>query len=331
MEERIMDLRQLEAFAAVMSAGSLTAAGQLLGRSQSAVSRLIQDLETEIGYVLFARSRPCVTPSEKGLLFYEEVQRMLGGLQQIRVRSEEIARGENRPVRIAATAALASGLLPHALRQLQQTPGVVLPRRVSIQSLMPEHVVQSVVNGTADIGLTSLPIQSHGTHIHWIAEVSCVIALPKNHPLAKKKVVALASLGNASMITMADPYRLKHRLDQALAEKNIHPSRYIETNSTVNALTLVRSQMGISIIEPVTVLGGTSDEVAVRPIDTHIPFLFGVITAQNQVPGDYVMGVIDSLKNQAGLHLPHLVAHDPQDFAAALASLYSLPKDRKTS
>ena len=321
-----MDLRQLEAFAAVMSAGSLTAAGQLLGRSQSAISRLVQDLEAEIGYILFTRSRPCVTPSEKGLLFYEEVQRTLSGLQQIRIRSEEIGRGENRPVRIAATAALASGLLPHALRQMHGAKAADLPGRLWVQSLMPEHVVKSVVSGRVDVGITSLPIQSHGTHIHWIAEVSCVIALAKGHPLARHKIISLASLGDTPIITMADPFRLKHRLDQALAEKEIHPSRTIETNSTLNALTLVRSNMGISIIEPVTILGGSMDDVVIRPIDTHIPYLFGAITARGQVSSDYVKDLVESLKKQAHLRLANLIEHDPQDLTAALGSLYSLPE-----
>ena len=52
-----MEIRQLEAFAAVYSAGSVTAAGRLLDRSQPMVSRQIQDLEHELGFTLFAMER----------------------------------------------------------------------------------------------------------------------------------------------------------------------------------------------------------------------------------------------------------------------------------
>ena len=109
-----MELRQLEAFAAVMSTGSVTAAGKLLGRSQPAISRLIQDLEAEIGYALFTRAGPRVSPTEQGFLLYEDVEHTLISLRQIRTRAEEIARGEARPLRLAATSALAAGLLPDA-------------------------------------------------------------------------------------------------------------------------------------------------------------------------------------------------------------------------
>ena len=47
-----MDLRQLESFVAVMSAGSITTAARMLNRSQPAVSRAIQELEAEIGFEL---------------------------------------------------------------------------------------------------------------------------------------------------------------------------------------------------------------------------------------------------------------------------------------
>ena len=93
-----MELRQLEAFAAVMSTGSVTAAGRLLGRSQPAISRLLQELEAEIGYALFSRSGPRVTPTEQGFLLYEDVERALAGMRQIRERAGEIARPGPAPL-----------------------------------------------------------------------------------------------------------------------------------------------------------------------------------------------------------------------------------------
>ena len=44
-----MEPRQLEAFAAVMSTGSVTGAARLLARSQPAITRLVQELEAEVG------------------------------------------------------------------------------------------------------------------------------------------------------------------------------------------------------------------------------------------------------------------------------------------
>ena len=64
-----MEIRQLEAFAAVLTAGSVTAAGRLLDRSQPVVSRQVQELEQALGFNLFLRTRPQVTLTEKGREF----------------------------------------------------------------------------------------------------------------------------------------------------------------------------------------------------------------------------------------------------------------------
>lgn len=61
MHSNPLEVRQLEAFAAVMSAGSITEAARLLGRSQPAVTRLIQDLEADTGDALPHRSGPRIS------------------------------------------------------------------------------------------------------------------------------------------------------------------------------------------------------------------------------------------------------------------------------
>ena len=115
-----MDLRQLEAFAAVMSAGSVTGAGQMLGRSQPTITRLIQELEQELGFALFERSGPKVTPTHKAFMMTAEVESALQGVRHVRQRAVNIARDENLSLRLVATPALAAGLLPPALARLPQ-------------------------------------------------------------------------------------------------------------------------------------------------------------------------------------------------------------------
>ncbi|MEC4600822.1 LysR family transcriptional regulator, partial [Burkholderia vietnamiensis] len=110
-----MELHQLEAFSAVMSAGSVTGAGELLGRSQPAVTRQIQELEADLGYALFDRHGPRVTPTRRAFLLYDEVERSLVGLRAIEARARALGDETAEPVRIAATPSLAAALVPAAL------------------------------------------------------------------------------------------------------------------------------------------------------------------------------------------------------------------------
>lgn len=311
-----MELRQLEAFAAVMSTGSVTAAGRLLGRSQPAISRLLQELEAEIGYALFARSGPRVTPTEQGFLLYDDVERALSSLRQIRDRAEEIARGQAQPLLLAATSALAAGLVPDALKRIE--PHANLAPRIELRSASPERVVHAVLSGAAQLGATSLPLEHRGLTVHWIGQAPCVVALPENDPAARHEVVPVAELAGRRVITMANPYRLRRRLDAALG----HAAGAIETNSSINALAAVRAGLGVSVLEPITAYGAPMAGVAIRPIDLDIPFFFGVITSQSQPLTPACQAMADALAQAAAQLLPGFVLHDAGQHGALLQSIY---------
>lgn len=316
-----MELRQLEAFAAVMSTGSVTGAARLLARSQPAVSRLVQELEAEIGYALFTRHGPRVTPSEQGFLLYEDVERALGGLQQIHLRAAEIARGNAQPLVLAATSALAVGLLPQALQRLEAQAGAA---PIQLRSASPEQVVHAVLSGAVQLGASSLPLEHRGLDVHWIGEMPCVAVLPHDDPLAAHAVVPLAALAQRRLITMSNPFRLRRRLDATLARAGHPPtqqSALIETNSSVNAQALARAGLGVAVLEPLTARGAPMEGLAVRPLDTDIPFIFGVVTPQARPVPPPVRALIDALLEAASA-LPHFVRHDPSAHAALLQSVY---------
>ncbi|EFH11387.1 LysR family transcriptional regulator, partial [Teichococcus cervicalis] len=88
-----MDVRQLELFSAILASGSLTGAARLTGRSQPAVTRLVQEMEAACGFPLFDRNGPRITPTERALLLHDEVERSLAALRRLRDCAGRLAAG----------------------------------------------------------------------------------------------------------------------------------------------------------------------------------------------------------------------------------------------
>lgn len=307
-----MEIRQLEAFAAVYSARSVTAAGRLLERSQPMVSRQIQDLEQELGFTLFTRTRPQVTLTPQGQEFYQEVHNVLAGLQQLDNRAREIARGRSRSLRISATYALGSALLPPVMGQLESTTPV-FEYRMSIETTSPSQVVQAVADGVADVGLVSLPLDLGRCKLEWSGEAPCVLALPIEHPLAVQDVVCIGDLGNNTVITMWNKSGLRHRLSTALlqGQSGKSPRRYIETTSSINSLLLVRAGVGVALMDPFTAAAIPMEGVVYRAVDRHLPYMMGVVTHRDRALPEEGSYLIKALWDYSCLHVPGFTSGDP--------------------
>ncbi|MEG3111935.1 LysR family transcriptional regulator [Pantoea sp. T14] len=293
-----LDLKQLEAFAAVISTGSVTAAAKALNRSQPAVTRLIKELEQSLGYLLFIRNGPRIHPSEEALQLHQYVQKALQSLQQIRLRAEEIGHQQHRPLSIAATPALAAGLLPQALATLD------LQNKVQIISESAEQTAHAVITGEADIGLCSLPLEHHAMDLHWIGQSRCVVALRHDDPLAKEPQLTLTCLAGRRLIAPLNPLRLRGRFEKALKKLKVAPHEMIETNSSANILACVRAGLGVAILEPVTAWGIPLEGVTIVPLEEDIPYFFGVITQQNRQLPVAAQALIGALEDAAAALLP---------------------------
>ena len=312
MNNDVIDIRLLEAFAAVMSAGSITGAARLLGRSQPVVTRQIQDLEAEIGYLLFSRNGPRISPTPKGVLFHAEVERLLLGLKHIRQRATAIGAGALPELSVAAIPALAAGFVPAALAALERE---LLPRQVHVQALSAENVVQSVLAQSVEFGLASLPVQHPGLDVHWVCEVPCVACVAMDHPLAKRKIIRLKDLSGRRLLTMANPYRLRRRVEEALERERVVPSEVIDTNASLAAIAMAKQSLGIAIVEPVLTSSLPVEGVVIRRLDVNIPFLFAALSPTGRELTPTVTALNEALRAAVAL-MPGAKLHSG---AAALA------------
>jgi DNA-binding transcriptional LysR family regulator len=312
-----MELHQLEAFAAVMSAGSVTGAGKLTGRSQPAVTRLIQELEAEIGYALFDRRGPRVTPTPRAFRLYEEVERSLIGLERIRASALAIGRDDAPPLTVAATPALAASLVPRALAGLSDAHAGA----VQLRSASAEQVVQALLARAADAGIATLPLDHAALDLHYLIEAPCVVVMRRDDPLAALPVVPLEALRGRRLATVSNRYRLRRRIDDAFGQAGFAPHVALESNASLNAVMAAHAGLAIALVDPATAFGTPVSDVVTRSLDVHIPFYFGVVTAADRRRSDAIDALIDAIL-QAALHLlPGAIRHDATRHAALLTPM----------
>lgn len=75
--------RHVEVFRALMIAGSVTRAAELLHTSQPTVSRELARMEHSIGFPLFERIRGRLRPTMQALALYDEVRQSYAGLERV--------------------------------------------------------------------------------------------------------------------------------------------------------------------------------------------------------------------------------------------------------
>src|SRR6201987_6231801 len=95
-----MELRHLRYFVAIGEEENYRRAAQRLNVAQTALSTQIQDLETELGFMLFDRLPRGVKLSAAGKLFLSDARRILQEVEGAKLRAERVAAGRAGTLRL---------------------------------------------------------------------------------------------------------------------------------------------------------------------------------------------------------------------------------------
>ncbi len=112
-----MELRQLRYFAAVVRERNFTRAALSLRMAQPPLSRQIQQLEQELGLVLFERGSRPVRLTDAGRLVYEQAVQMLERADDIQTLSQRLRQAERTHLGIGFVASTLYGYLPEIIRR----------------------------------------------------------------------------------------------------------------------------------------------------------------------------------------------------------------------
>jgi DNA-binding transcriptional LysR family regulator len=275
-----MSHRQIEAFRAVMTSRTMTEASHLLRTSQSAVSRLITDLERQLGLSLFERRHGRISPTPEGLKLFEEVERSFISLDTILQFAAEIRDFREAQITVAAMPALCLDLVPLTVaRFLEPYPKA----RIAVHARSSRQVVDWIISQQAELGLATPPYDLKGVSVVMRVETPCVCLLPTGHRLAGKSVIGARDLRGEPMILVSNS-TIRSDLEQVFHAAGERLEPVVETPLSIVAARHVELGLGVSVIDPYTAGYCDNRGIVVRPFEAEITFVFGLLRPDGRPP-----------------------------------------------
>ncbi len=237
-----ISLRQLHAFAAVAETGGFTAAAERLCLTQSAVSMLVRQLETDLGLPLFDRMGRGVTLTAFGREIRPTAERMLADLQNLTDSAADLQALRRGHLRLAVPQILAATWLPGVMTRFRAAyPNVA----VSLLDSTGDGVVAEVAAGDADIGLgpERQPPSNVTADSLWSAEIQ--IVLPRSGAGDGAMTYDRARLKGADWIHYSEEFR--SALDPMIHAPDTPPTASaLRVRGLTTALALVGSGHGLT-------------------------------------------------------------------------------------
>ncbi len=269
-----VNLRHIEIFHAVMTAGNLTEAARLLHTSQPTVSRELARFEKVLGLTLFERTRGRLHPTVQGLRLFEEVQRSWYGLDRIVSAAESLREFRQGELSIVCLPVFSQSLLPVLIQPfLARYPDVSLNIVPQESPLLEEWLSAQ----RHDLGLTETLHTPAGTERTELFSLDEVCVLPPGHPLAEKSVLTPQDFQGENYISLSRTDSYRQLLDALFNERNVKRRMVVETHSAASVCAMVRAGAGLSIVNPFTALDYAASGVVVRRFSISVPFTVSLV------------------------------------------------------
>lgn len=247
--ENDVDSTALRYFSAVAREGAVHAAAAALNVAASAISRQIAGLESEIGQPLFERHARGMRLTPAGEILARHARRLDLETERVIADIRRLVGEESAILRIDTVEGLAQYVVPEAIARLHaERPGVTV--RVAIPGT--RFVPQRVRAGEVDIGITFALTPEPEIRVIRRFDGSIMAFATPDHPIARKREVAIADLGQVPLFLMDVDTTVRQLFDMACAQEGVavSPALICNSSSTVRYLTLAGG--GVSIASHLT-------------------------------------------------------------------------------
>jgi DNA-binding transcriptional LysR family regulator len=227
-----MDTRQLAYFVAVYEQRSISAAARQLDIAQPSVSSALQQLEQQLGTLLFIRLPKGVQPTEDAERLYVQACQLLSQMQALQASFNKPAK--RLLFRLGLVKALGVERMSQLLKEFNsQLPGLEL------------HLVEP--DEPCDARIINIRQLRAGELYQNLWTDSYLLALPAQHPLCTQPEIQLSDFKKLPLIKRT-PCEAWDQVALALSKANIKPQIRANIHTIEYAIGLVGAGIGCALL-----------------------------------------------------------------------------------
>ena len=237
-----MNISKYMAFVTTVEYGSFTKAAEILNYSQSAVSRMIGDLENEWQISLLERSKSGVRLTSDGLKLLPYAKKLCEEYKNLQIQVSELGGLKSGIIRIGTFSSVATHWLPNIIKEFQKD----YPN-IDYEILLGDcsEIENWITEGRVDCGFILMPSKT-GLETIFLEQDDFIAVLPTNHPLASKEKISASDLCD-------DPFLLLQKSDnteiyEIFERSGMHPKVHFITWDDYAIMSMVETGLGISVL-----------------------------------------------------------------------------------
>ena len=237
-------LRQLQAFVVLSETESFTAAAKQMHLTQSALSALVRELESEVDARLFDRTTRSVNITAAGRDLLPVAQRVLRDLESGLGSVRDLGLKRKGIVTVAVTPMLAAGFMPGVCAAMRtQYPGL----RVQVKDGLAAANLESVRRGEADLAIGNFGAVDDDIALTLIEGSRVGVVVHHAHRLAQRRQVRWRELAQEPLILLSRDSAFRQLVSQALLNAGVTQVPEYEVGYIGTALGLAQAALGVAI------------------------------------------------------------------------------------
>ncbi len=275
-----MDIQHIQYFLEVVNQQSFSRAAESLYVTQPILSRCVKNLEEELSVKLILRTPKSFALTDAGKVLAEHGRLLVEQYKDLYRRIEDVKEVKSGEVSLSCPGNLLDIYFPPIVMEFNNRYPLVKINIIE-QGLRP--VVQDVLEGRADIGIVTLPIEDTENLqvIPIIWDEVCVL-VNKDHPFAKQEQIDFKLLKNEKIITYNENTSIYNRFLEMCKQQNITPNIVYRSIMTNFILEMVSKSDCVGILADPVARSFHAENLCSIPLNPRFPWEIAMITRKDR-------------------------------------------------